>query len=284
MKLDINLPENFKLTSFLQDDRGESNLVYNCKGFIDTDEAEFYIKKRKKKKSLLSNEHEILQKLKNYNIPVPKVLWYINNELEEHLGLEKITGIPLWEFIDPRRKLYDQKKVTAYLTAYGEMLGKIHKIDLKHPLQRRIKLYSYDDLRVTDNIDLNRVIDWLDSNKPEHSEYVFTHSDFNLANVLFSEDRINGIIDWEWAGTGWKEYDLAWILRERIAFTNTIQEREAILKGYCSSNDFNPKTLKWCEVLNYLHWIFWCKNSTNSADNEYAGFAMNKISDLISGN
>ncbi|MCK4979768.1 MAG: hypothetical protein KAS62_05190, partial [Candidatus Delongbacteria bacterium] len=78
-----------------------------------------------------------------------------------------------------------------------------------------------------------------------------------------------------------KEYDLAWILRERLVFTNTIEEREAMLTGYKKANNYCVDTLRWCEVLNYVHWIHWCYESEWSDKDEYISFSLNKINKLI---
>ena len=105
------------------------------------------------------------------------------------------------------------------------------------------------------------------------------HGDFNTASVLFSDASISGVIDWEFAGMGWREYDLAWALRARTVFLNTREEREAILKGYRLHASFDATYLRWCEVLNYLHFAYWARER----ESEYASFALEKARDLAGG-
>ena len=88
------------------------------------------------------------------------------------------------------------------------------------------------------------------------------HGDLNTASVLFQDRIVTGVVDWEFAGTGWREYDLAWVLRARKAFLNTLEERQAILAGYGEHTLYDADALRWCEVLNYLHFAYWCKDET----------------------
>ncbi len=97
------------------------------------------------------------------------------------------------------------------------------------------------------------LVNWLGSHEVAPRDYVFVHGDYNTANILCKDGIISGLVDWEFAGRGWKEYELAWMLRARMTFLNTSAEREAFLAGYCRNGHYDPKALRWCEVLNYLH-------------------------------
>ena len=84
------------------------------------------------------------------------------------------------------------------------------------------------------------------------------------------------MIDWEFAGMGWREYDLAWALRARTVFLNTPEEREALLNGYRSHASFDGHVLRWCEVLNYLHFAYWARERRS----EYASFALDRAREI----
>jgi aminoglycoside phosphotransferase (APT) family kinase protein len=98
---------------------------------------------------------------------------------------------------------------------------------------------------------------------------VFVHGDFNTASVLFQNDSISGVTDWEFAGSGWREYDLAWALRARSRLLNTQVERDAILDGYRQRSTYHEEALRWCEALNYLHFPYWSRENEPS----YTSFA-----------
>jgi len=79
-------------------------------------------------------------------------------------------------------------------------------------------------------------------------------------------------VDWEFAGSGWREYDLAWMLRARTSFLNTQAERDAILEGYLKHASYDEDALLWCEALNYLHFAYW----TREDEPAYTSFAIEK--------
>ena len=91
-----------------------------------------------------------------------------------------------------------------------------------------------------------------------------------------NEGVVSGLIDWEFAGIGWKEYEIAWALRARIHFLNSTAERDAILSGYSSGGRYNPDQLRWCEVLNYVHFAYWNSNT------DYEAFALGRA-EAVSG-
>jgi len=72
---------------------------------------------------------------------------------------------------------------------------------------------------------------------------------------------------------GWREFDLAWILRARQVFLNTPQEREAILKGYARHGTWDEASLRWAEALMYLHYAFWTRGSGSG----YETFALDRV-------
>ncbi len=80
------------------------------------------------------------------------------------------------------------------------------------------------------------------------------------------------MIDWEFAGSGWREYDLAWALRARLDFLNSESERDALLNGYKQHATYNEDALRWCETLNYLHFAYWNRES----ESEYTMFALER--------
>lgn len=268
---EINLPDKLKIDSVVKNEEGETNDVFFCKGHFDGRLITAYIKVNKNPRLSLFNENAVLTELKNTKIPVPEVIWY-GGKKNEILIIEAVVGDLIWDFIDSRRGAYDIKKSLLYLHACGECLAQIHNLEIAWTPQKRPRLYGLIGEEKVDDERFKRLVSWIKTNKVTTANQVFVHGDFNTASLLFHNDSISGVIDWEFAGSGWREYDLAWILRARSSFLNTKQERDAILDGYKQRSTYSEETLRWCEVLNYLHFAYWCKDS----EPLYTSFALNR--------
>jgi len=274
---DINIPQNFNFIIDRQVHEGETNDVLYGYGSFENSKKAAYVKINKNPKLSLVNEYKLLKQLFQSDIEVAKVLWHgsINRET---LIIQALQGNMLWDYIDPRRELYNEDKVLAYLFEYGRTLAEIHSQSVQCDKQIRQKLYNILDAERDSGLyDFKEIINWLEKQNVIHNFNTFVHGDFNLANVLMYKDKVSGVIDWEFAGMGWKEYDLAWTLRTRLTFLNKQIERSAILDGYLSVTTYDEQSLRWCEVLNYLHFAGWSIKSNP----EYTLFAVNKAKELI---
>jgi aminoglycoside phosphotransferase (APT) family kinase protein len=60
---------------------------------------------------------------------------------------------------------------------------------------------------------LGYVFDWLADHEVPPARPVLAHGDFRPGNVLYSGDRITGVLDWEMAHLGHPAEDLAWAYR-----------------------------------------------------------------------
>jgi len=272
---DMELPDGFRIDSVVRNVTGETNNVFFCKGVFNGRPVRAYIKASKQPKLSLDNENSTLTKLKSTRIPIPNVIWYGGLE-NDTLIVEAMRGHMIWDYIDPRRNLYSKDKALLYLTAYGHCLAQIHCLDITWPPQKRSRLHGFIGEENVDDERFRRLVSWITSNNGISPGQVFVHGDFNTASVLFHKDSISGVIDWEFAGSGWREYDLAWALRARLHFLNTKAERQAILNGYKLCTTYNTAALQWCEVLNYLHFAYWSKEN----ELEYMMFALERAIDI----
>ncbi len=275
---DFTLPKELRILFAEKVDIGEktTNDVYFCKGEFKGHPIDFYLKVNESPPSGLTNEKNVLEALASTSIPTPRILWFGGGE-KEILALEAIKGYLLWDFIDPKRKKYDSRKVLPYLNTYGRSLAKLHNLKLKWAPQKRSRLYNFIGEQDLNEDRFTSLIAWLRNKEPIQKIMIFVHGDYNTASVIFDHDKISGIIDWEFAGLGWKEYDLAWILRARLDFLNTDAERQAIIDGYKQHSIYDEETLRWCEVLNYLHFAYWDRNDYPL----YTKFAIQKAQELI---
>ncbi len=236
----------------------EVNRVYRCEGIRAGRPISFHLKMSKTRYHSLTNEREVLLRLANRGFPVPRVLWY-GEERREFLALETRPGAMLRDVLNPGTDLYRVNSQRDVLFALGEYVGQLHKQDLDWTENLRSALYGF--LGEEDILDerFQEIVMWLESHPPPPKDYVFVHGDLNDANVLVAQSQITALLDWESAGLGWREYELAWILRERQNYMNTPESRESFLRGYTSMTTYDPEALRWCEVMNCLHVAYWSR-------------------------
>jgi len=96
---------------------------------------------------------------------------------------------------------------------------------------------------------LSWLFDWLEHHVPRDVRpAVIVHGDFNIHNMLADEGRITGVLDWECAGFGAPEQDLAYIR----PYIDKHIDWERFLEHYRSSGGppltLNPDLLKFCRI------------------------------------
>lgn len=269
------LPPGIEITSARRDNVGEHNRVFRCEGRMEGKPIVFFLKAYRTPQINLPIERGLLPALAEYGLPVPRPLFAVGNPVS-CLALTAVPGHILQDFIDPRRHLYSRDRVPDYLRCYGEALGRLHALPLHYtPLTRR-GLYGLTDQQRLVYARSSRLLSWLDDNKPTAPDYVLAHGDLHTAHVFLQDGDVCGMIDWESSGMGWREFDLAWILRARLDFLNTPAEREAVLTGYLSRSTCDPHALRWCEILIYLHFAYWSRGDGSS----YEVFALRRAHEL----
>jgi len=266
---DLQLPTGLELVTaepILQSQT--TNSVYFCRGRLMGSDLECYLKRSDRATQSIGNEGAILEHLRTSAIPVPNVLAF-GGPPKPYLLLSRLPGTMLWDLIDPRRSAYRKDTVLRHLELYGATLARIHALDVDWSDQRRSNLEGPIGPEEGQDARSRQLMDWLSANRPPQVRRSFVHGDYNTANVMIEGSQVGGVLDWEFAGVGWKEYEIAWALRARVDFLNSRAERDAILSSYQSSGSFDANQLRWCEVLNYLHFAHWTRQS-NPGYSEFA--------------
>jgi len=212
----------------------------------------FYLKARYKEKDIycflksarhidanIKNEICVLNTLKfDY---LPKVIEYGDDF--SYIITEAVEGERLSKIVGENKGL----ESLSFIKEYGETLATLHmqKSDFDSAPHR--SYHQIPDRQYFGEIDLLVVYDWLISNQPHNTNRCFIHGDFHYANILWKNGHINGILDFELAGIGNKEFDIAWaiILRPEQKFMKTKEEYKEFIKGYRLKNNCDEGLVKY---------------------------------------
>lgn len=240
---------------------------------IKNKEENVYIKFERSKMANFETEYKHLKLLSDINI-FPKVIEFGSVNDKKYIILEKIEGNRLSDIFKQ-----DKKDKETYLKEYGKTLSQIHNIQnrgfdkaFQRPINEVPKNYKNSDEFS------GKIIKYLEENKIEKDNKTFIHGDFHYANVLFKNQKVNGIIDLEYSGLGFKEQDIAWalILRPGQKFMDNIDDINLFLDGYRSKNNFEYDKFKWCYINGSIH--FYLMNYENE---EYKQKIRNLIEKII---
>lgn len=240
---------------------------------IKNKEENVYIKFERSKMANFETEYKHLKLLSDINI-FPKVIEFGSVNDKKYIILEKIEGNRLSDIFKQ-----DKKDKETYLKEYGKTLSQIHNIKnrgfdkaFQRPINEVSKNYKNSDEFS------EKIIKYLEENKIEKDNKTFIHGDFHYANVLFKNKKVNGIIDLEYSGLGFKEQDIAWalILRPGQKFMDNIDDINLFLDGYRSKNNFEYDKFKWCYINGSIH--FYLMNYENE---EYKQKIRNLIEKIV---
>ena len=228
------------------------NDVFYVRGLADNEEITAYIKVARQKGAAIDNEVNILGQL---NGPVfPKVLDYDH----EH-GLFSVTadmpGLRLSVIAGDNKDLIS----LSYMEEYGEALGRLHKLKISAKPQVDRKFYHRPNEELLEKLNLPFLASFF-GHKPMYDETVFCYGDFHYANVLWKDHHITAILDFELAGYGSRDFDIAWalFLRPGQKFLKTDEELERFLRGYQKYGDCNVEAVKYYMAQCYVHFLCFC--------------------------
>jgi len=144
----------------------------------------------------------------------------------------------------PRRSL-------QYMQHYGYTLAALHGIKRAC---KRVKHRKFFDLPDSDYCRKHLLSDaetFLRKYKPKNQSECFVHGDFHYANILWKNNRISAVLDFELSGLGIREFDLAWavFLRPGQRFLDTLEEIDAFLQGYAQLQKYSPCAFWYYYVL-----------------------------------
>ncbi|MCM3745163.1 aminoglycoside 3'-phosphotransferase [Sporosarcina luteola] len=168
----------------------------------------------------LFDEKEKLEWLEG-KLPVPRVLFYGKDEAHEYLLMSEVKGV----------NASDQSHrddLPSMLESLGTGLKTIHRVRIDNcpfiqsmdvklvEAKNRVEQGWVDEDDFDEVRKGRKAIDLFEeliAKRPLNEEFVFTHGDYCLPNVIMEKQGVSGFIDWGRAGLSDKYQDLALAIR-----------------------------------------------------------------------
>ena len=217
-------------------------------------------------------EFHVLQQAHAHGIPVPRPLHFSETRLDRpFLIMERVFGETY-----PKRLLHDDKYAPTreqWAGELGEILARIHRIPVNGSLAfLRQKPSITDQIECNEEIwrkaDLNDspvmefAFRWLKKKAPSNHPVCLVHADFRMGNIMFDENGVKSILDWELAKTGDPMYDIAVLCMKSWRFgvpqnrVGGFGKEEAFFHAYKKAGGFpvDRERIRYWEVLANVFW------------------------------
>jgi len=226
-------------------------------------------------------EFEILSMARTAGVPVPKVYWL--GEDSSILGscfilMERVEGETL-----ARRLLRDERYAKArgvLCRELGEALARIHAIDpaklpfLSRPAPGETAAETelarwrqiYDSIAPESHAAIELTLRWLGTHLPGPSPIGLVHGDYRIGNVIFGENGLRAVLDWELYHAGDPVEDLGWLCVRAWRFGNDskpvggVGEREDLFTAYerVAGRPVDRQRAHFWEVFGNCKWAIIC--------------------------
>lgn len=248
----FSLPfSDFQLTEILGYPHA-GNDVFHVRGLWKGAETTAYLKAARQPGAAIENEVSILSQLDS---PVfPKVLDYDRDHSLFSVTAE-LPGLRLSTIVGDNQDLAS----LSYMEAYGEALALLHCMTVSAKPQADRKFYHVPSKELLQKLDLSFLADFF-ANEPPQGDTVFCHGDFHYANLLWDDHQISAILDFELAGYGNRDFDIAWalFLRPGQKFLKTDVERDLFLMGYQKHGSCSAEAVKYYMAQCYVYFLTFC--------------------------
>lgn len=237
------------------------NDVFRMRGEWRGREVTAYVKAARQESANLANEVNLLSQL---DAPVfPKVL-DCDREGFRFSVTEELPGERLSMIVGGS----EDGAALSYMEEYGEALARLHARTPKAGPQAERRFHHRPAREMLEELNLT-FLDEFFAKPPENGKTVFCHGDFHYANVLWKAHRIRAILDFELAGYGDRDFDLAWalFLRPGQKFLRTEEEIERFLNGYRKAGSCDVHAVRYYMAQCYVHFLAVIK------DEEYRAYA-----------
>jgi aminoglycoside phosphotransferase len=211
-----------------------ANDVFYVKGTVDNKPVTAFLKVERHVDANVENEIQILRQ-----IPFPFVPRILDHSLStpKFILTEELPGERLSVIVGENT----QQESFTYLPKFGKALAAFHRLEISCDTVRDRRVFHAKPKAYFEQHDLLNIYHYLEAHQPTQINQCFVHGDFHYANILWLDEKISAVLDYELSGVGNREFDIAWacFLRPGQKFLNTREEVELFLEGYASEGDFS---------------------------------------------
>lgn len=246
------------------------NDVFHVRGMLQDKEITAYVKAARQVGAAIENEMSVLSQL--HAAIYPTVIDY---------GFEGIPFLVTTELPGERLSTIlgenDSLNSMTYLSEYGATLAKLHQLRVAADKVKDRKFFHAPSNALLEASGLSFLSSFF-AEAPKNYTVCFCHGDFHYANVLWDHGHISGILDFELAGYGDRDFDIAWAIFRRPGqkFLKTVEEQQEFLRGYAQHGDYNMEAVKYYMAQCYVYFL-----QFSGEDAEYCAYVRAWLSDSI---
>lgn len=225
------------------------NDVFHVRGIHEGREVLAYIKAARQRESAIERDVALLSQ---FNSPIcPKVL-DAGQTPAAFSVTQALPGSRLSVILGENTGLAS----LAYMEAYGAALARLHQLTPDAPPQADRRFRHRPPKELLDKLGLSSLDSYFD-HPPVHQRIGFCHGDFHYANLLWQDEQISAILDFELAGYGDQDFDLAWAMFRRPGqrFLRTAEEEQLFLQGYGKHNRFDAQAVRFYMAQSYVYFL-----------------------------
>ncbi len=227
-----------------------ANQVFYVRGKEGGKEGYYYLKYAHHADANFKNEVEIMRRL--CSPLTPNIVEYDAEEYQYEIT-RQIEGRRLSVILADA----GTDNGIDYMFVYGRTLAELHLASGAFPNAPHRRFHDIPEFSYFEKNGMEGIYDWLIANKPTQINRCFVHGDFHYANILWKDGRITGILDFELAGIGNREFDIAWslILRPGQRFLRTEAELQEFIAGYSSVAECDLTLVSYYMILIYVRFL-----------------------------
>ncbi len=246
-----------------------ANQVFYVRGEEDGKEGYYYLKYAHHADANFKNEVEIMRQL--CSPLTPDIVEY-DSEKYQYEMTRQVEGRRLSVILAED----GAENGLGYMYEYGHTLAELHLASGAFPNAPHRRYHDIPEFSYFEKIGMADICDWLIGNKPTQVNKCFVHGDFHYANILWKDGHITGILDFELAGIGNREYDIAWslILRPGQCFLRTEAELQEFIAGYSSIAKCDLTLVRYYMILIYIRFL-------KAGDEQYEQFIREWIKGMM---
>lgn len=231
--------------------------------------------------------YQVLRALGPTDVPVPRVRWFDDDASifgGPFFVMDLVSGHVPVPWSPEGRRFLEKAGGGRIGEAFIDILASIHRLgadtpglgDLPAPapgtsfaaaslaeLEHVVRIHQMESEPI-----LEDALGWMRANVPAAETTTLVHGDYRTGNLIYEEDRIAAVLDWEFACLGDPVLDLAWVCalsnRTDSDLVCYLLPRERFLDGYAERTGRRPSdhSLRFWELYHQVrHTAIWLSSA-----------------------